>query len=206
LGDYYSYMRNSGEARGDDYRGIEGFIGSAFNDKFIVDDQPNIVRAMAGNDVVDGGIGNDRLFGGSGDDLILGSVGDDYLEGNPGNDRLNGGIGSDTLIGGLGNDTFTFSAALNASNLDHVFDFSNVAGNNDNIHLDHRFFGGVTNANLASTVFFGAAAHDASDRIIYDHTTGLLSYDADGNGSQAAVAFAQLENKAVLTLADFVVI
>ncbi|MEY5098276.1 MAG: hypothetical protein RJA36_995 [Pseudomonadota bacterium] len=36
----------------------------------------------------------------------------------------------------------------------------------------------------------GAAAHDASDRLIYNTSTGALYYDADGQGGAAAVQVA----------------
>jgi Ca2+-binding RTX toxin-like protein len=47
---------------------------------------------------------------------------------------------------------------------------------------------------------------DSGDRIIYNDKTGVLSYDADGTGSTAAVKFAVIENFAKLTAADFLVI
>ena len=52
----------------------------------------------------------------------------------------------------------------------------------------------------------GSAALDADDRIIYDQTTGLLYYDADGNGAGAAVLFAGVAGLPALTAADFTVI
>jgi Ca2+-binding RTX toxin-like protein len=47
---------------------------------------------------------------------------------------------------------------------------------------------------------------DGNDFIVYNKTTGALSYDADGSGSGAAVKFAVIENKVALTAADFLVI
>ena len=60
---------------------------------------------------------------------------------------------------------------------------------------------------LAESAFYaGAAAHDASDRIIYNKATGALSYDADGKGGTAAVQFATLGSGLALTHADFMVV
>ena len=52
----------------------------------------------------------------------------------------------------------------------------------------------------------GAKALDANDYIVYNKANGVLSYDADGNGARAAIAFAVLINKPVLAANDFVVI
>ena len=51
----------------------------------------------------------------------------------------------------------------------------------------------------------GAQAQDANDRILYDTTTGRLSYDADGNGAGAAVAFATLFGSPSLAATDILV-
>ena len=50
------------------------------------------------------------------------------------------------------------------------------------------------------------AGADASDRIVYNTTTGDLYYDRDGNGAAAAIKFATLVTKPAITNADFVVI
>ena len=52
----------------------------------------------------------------------------------------------------------------------------------------------------------GAAAADASDRIIYNSATGALYFDVDGVGGAAQVQFATLTAGLALTAADFTVI
>lgn len=51
----------------------------------------------------------------------------------------------------------------------------------------------------------GTAAHDASDRLIYKATTGSLSFDADGDGSGAAVQIAVLDGHPALAFTDVLV-
>jgi hypothetical protein len=52
----------------------------------------------------------------------------------------------------------------------------------------------------------GVKALDGNDYIVYNRTTGALSYDNDGNGAHVAIAFATLTNKPALAANDFVVI
>ena len=61
---------------------------------------------------------------------------------------------------------------------------------------------------MLNPAFFraGTKALDANDYIVYNRADGMLSYDNDGNGSHAAIAFAVLINKPVLAANDFVVI
>ena len=49
-------------------------------------------------------------------------------------------------------------------------------------------------------------AGDSNDYLIYNTTTGTLSYDADGNGAGAAVAFVTLLGNPALTSTDFTII
>ncbi|HTR00028.1 MAG TPA: calcium-binding protein [Candidatus Acidoferrum sp.] len=75
--------------------------GTAGDDQLYgVDDQPNQIFGLAGNDLLVGGYGNDSLDGGSGNDSLNGDLG---------NDTLNGGTGNDTLSGGGGNDIYVFA-------------------------------------------------------------------------------------------------
>lgn len=61
----------------------------------------------------------------------------------------------------------------------------------------------VTDAQFKEISAGGAV--DASDRILYDLTTGELFYDSDGSGAVLAFKIAVLSNHAVLTAQDFFV-
>jgi Ca2+-binding RTX toxin-like protein len=63
----------------------------------------------------------------------------------------------------------------------------------------------VGTLNAANFKIIGSAALDADDYILYDKTTGALSYDADGSGAGAAVRVAVLGTNLALTNADFIV-
>ncbi|MBQ4863646.1 hypothetical protein J8L98_18355, partial [Pseudoalteromonas sp. MMG013] len=69
----------------------------------------DIVKALAGNDIILGSSGDNIAHGGDGNDVLLGRAGDDILHGDLGNDTLYGGRGNDQLIGGYGADTFIFN-------------------------------------------------------------------------------------------------
>jgi len=161
----------------------------------------------AGNDSIQGNVFNNILQGLGGDDKIFGDNGNDRLLGGSGNDVLNGGLGNDTMTGGFGLDAFVFNTALNAiQNVDHITDFY-VPG--DTIRLENAVMTGLGTAIgfLAAAKFWtGIKAHDADDRIIYDATTGSLSYDPDGTGAGTAVKFAILDSKPPIAANDFYVI
>ncbi|MDW4549470.1 calcium-binding protein [Defluviimonas sp. D31] len=91
--DLISPDMNSGDAAGDVYLGIEGLIGSSYDDDLRGDD------------------GDNRIYGRDGADGIRGRSGNDRLEGGNGNDTLQGGEGADTLVGGSGFDVADYSDA-----------------------------------------------------------------------------------------------
>ncbi|MDZ5696416.1 M10 family metallopeptidase C-terminal domain-containing protein [Chelativorans sp. M5D2P16] len=57
---------NTGEAAGDRYSGIEGLVGSRFNDVLVGDAARNDLNGLDGNDILIGGGGDDLLDGGAG--------------------------------------------------------------------------------------------------------------------------------------------
>jgi Ca2+-binding RTX toxin-like protein len=171
-----------------------------------------------GNAVANTIVGNNTdnsLFGHGGNDVLVGNGGDDRIEGGDGNDAMNGGGGADQLYGGLGKDVmtggaladrFVFDTAPNTSlNRDTIADFQHGI---DRLQLDNASFNalGGEGALNAARFFQGAAAHDADDRLVYNKTTGILFYDADGNGAGGAIQVALLSSKPVVTAADFLVI
>jgi hypothetical protein len=103
-----------GDATGDTLSGIDGIIGSSFDDNLTgfdgqvttgSDIYTNIFLGGAGNDTLDGRGGNDELYGGADNDSIIGGAGSDLLAGDEGSDTVSGGTGNDTVDGGAGNDT-----------------------------------------------------------------------------------------------------
>ena len=172
---------NSGldaDAQGDTFDSIENLIGSAFND------------VLTGNTAAN---------------AVSGGAGADTLNGNGGGDTLFGGLGLDTLTGGGGNDKFVFDTAPAAANRDAITDY-NVAA--DTMQLDNAVFAGLgpLGALAAGKFRIGAAALDATDRIIYQAASGRLYFDADGSGAIAPIQIATLDAGLALTAADFVVI
>jgi Ca2+-binding RTX toxin-like protein len=160
----------------------------------------NMVLQGTGNINGTGNFVNNTIIGNSGDNILAGLGGNDTLLGGAGNDQLDGSTGNDRLTGGAGADKFVFSTALNATGVDQILDF-NVA--EDVIWLDDAVFTAIGTGVLAASAFTtGSAAADASDRVIYDPTTGALYYDADGSGGGAAVQIATLSTGLALTEAN----
>ena len=139
---------------------------------------------------------------------IKGTAKDDLLVAGAGSDTIDGSVGNDTLTGGAGNDTFAFHSALNAkTNVDTITDFVSGA---DKIELAKSVFTKLSAAGALKADDFKLSTQtlDASDRIIYDQKTGALSYDADGNGTGAAVQFAivGVSTHPTLVSTDFVIV
>jgi len=70
------------------------------------------VKGGCNNDTIKGGKGNDVIYGECGNDILYGDSGDDYLFGGTGNDVIRGGKGNDNLVGDAGNDTLIGDAGV----------------------------------------------------------------------------------------------
>ncbi|MEI5682735.1 calcium-binding protein [Mesorhizobium sp. CGMCC 1.15528] len=132
---------------------------------------------------------------------LVGNDGKNILRGGTGNDTLNAGKGSDTLVGGAGNDTFVFNKPLGSTNIDKINDYNPAQ---DTIQLDTKYFVGLAKGWLSAGAFHtGSAAHDSTDRIIYNKATGDLLFDKDGLDGAAAIKFALLSPGLAMTAGDF---
>ena len=123
--------------------------------------------------------------------------------------RLAGGAGNDTLIGFGGERTIAFShyGAENADAIRH-FDaetdaieldgtaFTTIGPSGRFISGDERFFAGEG----------ASSGQDASDRVVYDTSTGQLWYDRDGDGAVVAELIATLETVPSLSATNIAVI
>jgi serralysin len=182
-------------------RGRDTLNGQLGDDLLNGDAGRDILNGGLGADTLNGGAGNDSGDGGFGNDILSGGRGDDTLSGGFGADTLNGGRGNDSLTGGVGGsiDTFVFSNALTAGNVDDIEDFSSPF---DQIALDDAVFTGLGLGALAAGAFrVGAFALDATDRIIYQASTGNLYFDADGVGGTGRQQFAHVDPFTVVTAA-----
>lgn len=139
------------------------------------------------------------VYGGNGAETLLGSAAADLI---------GSGAGADVLTGRGGRDVFVFDAALLVGNADHITDFTATGAESDTIQLARGVFTTLGAGALAEDAFkdLGTGAADASDRILYDRSTGGLFYDADGSGAGAQVQFATLDNLPTLSAANFAIV
>jgi Ca2+-binding RTX toxin-like protein len=148
------------------------------------------------------------IIGNDGVNRISGNGGVDKIYGFDAADFINGGLGNDRLDGGLGNDIFVFDTAL-PSNRDTIVDFHQVAGDNDSFRIDNAIFTELTSTGTLSTANFRAnstgTAVDGNDFIVYNTSTGELSYDSNGNAAGGVRVFAILSGAPTLAASDFVV-
>lgn len=182
-----------GQVKGGDFEVVD-------NDKIGV-----VFLGTHGNDVIDGNDKANRMFGDAGTDTLSGGKGKDALHGGDGNDTLAGGAGRDKLTGDAGRDTFLFDTPPTKNAFDVIQDFN---GHSDTIALDRDAFEGIGGKGRLHAGLYheGEAATEPGERIVFDHKTGLLSYDSDGSGDGAAVVIAKLAGSADLMAADIWVV
>jgi len=196
-----------GPTSGDDV--LEGTMGKDTINGLGGDDK---IHGKGGNDTLKGSGGNDRLFGNGGDDKLYGGSGRDKLFGGGGNDKLHGGSGrdvldggkgSDLLDGGGGKDKYVFKDKL-GHGVDTIVKFE--AG--EQLRLDSAVFKHIgAHGTLAAKYFHtGAHAQDGNDHILYQHSTGKVFYDSNGDAAGGRTLFAVIDNTPNLHHDDFFVI
>ncbi|MFB2553476.1 beta strand repeat-containing protein [Ensifer soli] len=208
---------NSGANRIDGGTQADQMHGRGGNDAYIVDNIGDRVfeAASGGTDMVNSSVAF-SLAGQAIENLTLtgraeikatGNGLANIIKGNGVANILDGGLGADILTGGSGADTFAFASTTGSGNIDRITDFDAPS---ETIRLDRSFFAGLALGPLNGAAFkdlgVAGATLDASDRIVYNSKTGVLLFDGNGDGAGGSVQFATLDNKAVLTAADFLVI
>jgi serralysin len=154
-------------------------------------------------DLVDGNyssIGLDNNIGIAFDAVIEAAVG------GSGADTLIGNDASNTLTGNAGSDKFLFNAAIDGTkNVDTITDFR---PGEDKLYLNAAVFSALDSAKLTQSLVSGTGITPSSSaqHLLYDTATGILSYDADGNGSTAAIRFAKLSGAPKLTAGDIQIV
>jgi RTX calcium-binding nonapeptide repeat (4 copies) len=154
--------------------------------------QSVVVFVGSDNDIVAGGKGNDFVVGGAGDDQLTGGDGVDNLFGGDGDDVLNGGRGYDLLSGGDGSDQFVIDTKFkSALDFNVIVDFE---VNSDQIVLSKTIFKSLArleDLDLAINDYFSPLT-SRDQMLLYDHDSGIVYYDPDGNGKKAALPIVEL--------------
>jgi serralysin len=197
----------------------------------------NTISAGLGDNILKGGNGLDTLSyrhgvapgtgvtidlkitsaqdtGGSGIDTVTGfehltgSSGNDSLTGNALANILNGALGQDVLRGGLGPDRFVFDSPAGAAHADLILDFT---PGTDKLVLDVDIFTsltGTSNTIAATSLRLGTAALDADDFLVFNTSTKVLHYDADGSGTGTMLAIAEIRitGSTPLSAEDFLLV
>jgi Ca2+-binding RTX toxin-like protein len=145
--------------------GIEGVVGSEFNDTMFGDGNAN------------------AFVGGFGNDSLVGSGGNDTLQGDDGDDTLAGGDGNDLMVGGNGFDIFGYSNLVVGLNVSLATGVATGNGNDTLSGIDGIAAGGGddTLAGSSANEFFrGALGNDyidggaGIDRASYDVAVGFF--------------------------------
>ena len=181
----------------------------------------------AGHDFLYGMGTADTLYGDGGNDFLAGSAGNDNLQGNQGGDVLTGGTGADSLTGGSGKDVFVYenvadwsasekitdfgTGGINTQVLANVaisglngdilrFDLSNLADLSGYRSLITTAPTGLNGSTLLAGDFVAgnaAVATATHAQFVQDTQSGILYFDADGVGDEAATAVAIVGTAAV---------
>lgn len=173
LADLVVWTLNTGEAAGDSYAGLEGLIGTAFDDSLRGTGGDNWIYGGAGNDIAFGRGGNDVLIGEGGNDALIGNEGNDALYGGAGADYLTGAEGADLLVGDEGLDFALYEGAASGIIADLV-----VWSNNSGDAAGDSYFGieGVSGSG-----FNDSLRGDASANILYGNDGDDYLFGRGGN-------------------------
>jgi Ca2+-binding RTX toxin-like protein len=165
---------------------FEDLTGSKFNDKLIADDQYNVIKGLAGDDVIDAKGGNDTLIGGAGKDTLNGGTGIDVADysSSQGGVTVNLANNNDNHSNDAEGDTLSNVENLRGS--DHN---DTLSGDNNSNELDP----GLTRSTISDTVNGGFGL----DTLVLDYSRGGNQKGVTGGfdlGSISVGSFTRQEN------------
>jgi Ca2+-binding RTX toxin-like protein len=152
--------------------------------------ESDMINGNQGNDTLGGNGGNDTIWGGKDNDYIYGDDGNDNLNGNMGDDFVSGGVGDDIVRGGKDNDTLR-----GWSGNDQLF------GDIGSDRLDGYGTSGIEYDNLTGGTesdtfvlggFWGVSYQGTGHAIITDWEWQSDFIEVPGNASQYFLSFSNL--------------
>ncbi len=143
---------------------------------------------------------------------IIGSDLDDIIVGNNSSNEIVGGVGADEITGNNGADLFIYETASDGEDI--LTDFDATEG--DIIQISASGFGGGLEAGIslsdsiaAATGVFVSGSNPQpignSANVLYDSTSGVLSFDVDGEGVENPVTLATLTGAPALAFNDLII-
>jgi len=145
--------------------------------------------------VIDGLETGDLLNGGNGANRLIGTIKADVLF---------GGLGNDTMTGGAGADLFRYTNSNQGA--DSITDFTASV---DKIQVVGSAFGSLPAGALQANKLVANGnpmANQAAAQFLYNTSTGMLAFDADGTGGAVAINIVTLLGQPLLSAADIQVI
>jgi Ca2+-binding RTX toxin-like protein len=175
----------------------------------------NVERLRLGGVEALSGTGNgldNHLHGNDGANALRGLDGSDVLVGNAGADTLAGGAGPDLLVGGADADWLLFGDTSDGQ--DRIADFEagldviavSAAGFGIEVPAPGSLPVALPAAHFVARVGNGGTAAPGTPQFVYNTTTGLLFFDADGAGAIAPVRIAELVGLPALAASDFMLV
>jgi Ca2+-binding RTX toxin-like protein len=206
---------NAGDDSLDGGSGTDLLDGGTGNDIYVVSAGDTLTDAGGIDQIytpvswsMGAGFENLEITGTASGVTVSGNFMSNTIIGNDAANTIRARDGNDTLTGRGGADFFDFTTAPSAGNADTITDFTSV---------DQLRFEDAAHAGIGATGTWGATdgrfwasttgtAHDASDRVVYNTSTGQLYYDADGSGAGAAQLVATLQGAPTVSATDITVI
>jgi Ca2+-binding RTX toxin-like protein len=183
------------EAAGEGIDTIEWSLGGSYTMADNIENFTVVVGPYLPTAWITGNAQNNIMRGANGDDRFYGLDGNDTLIGGGGDDQLTGGNGIDLLTGGAGADTFWYEAGT--TGIDTITDFTRGV---DRLILPLSMIAAGPFNFIQGP---GAVSNSTLPTLLYDSSSGVFSYDADGTGAGSALGLFNIGSGLTLNFTDF---